>query len=89
MPGTKRDRVTVPISLRVIFLALLAAALMLAPMEPVLAQEQSADPPAKPTGLTGTVAHASVSLAWDDPEDSSTTGYQILRRKVATMYRFQ
>ena len=36
--------------------------------------------PAKPTGLTGTVTHASVSLAWDNPADSSIRGYQILRR---------
>ena len=38
------------------------------------------DPPARPEGLTGTVAHDAVSLTWDDPGDESITGYQILRR---------
>ena len=41
------------------------------------------EPPAMPTGLTGTVAHDAVSLTWDDPEDASITGYQILRRNPA------
>ena len=36
--------------------------------------------PATPTGLTGTVKHDRVSLSWDDPQDDSITGYQILRR---------
>ena len=41
------------------------------------------EPPAAPTGLTSTaIAHDSVSLAWDDPADSSITGYAILRRNV-------
>ena len=39
--------------------------------------------PAKPTGLSGTVSHDSVSLTWNDPDDSSITGYQILRRNRA------
>ena len=43
--------------------------------EPVLQE-----PPAKPAGLTGTVAYDAVSLTWDDPDDPSITGYQILRR---------
>ena len=43
--------------------------------EPVLQE-----PPAKPAGLTGTVAYDAVSLTWDDPDDASITGYQILRR---------
>ena len=38
---------------------------------------------AKPTGLTAqSVSHNSVTLAWDDPEDSSITGYQVLRRPL-------
>ena len=41
------------------------------------------DPPAQPTGLTGTVEHDFVSLTWDDPGDDSITGYQILRRDPA------
>ena len=37
--------------------------------------------PAEPTGLTASsVAHDSVTLSWDDPGDSSITGYQVLRR---------
>ena len=37
--------------------------------------------PAAPTGLTApTIAHNSITLNWDDPEDSSMTGYQVLRR---------
>ena len=38
------------------------------------------DPPAKPTGLSGTMAHDRVTLSWDDPANDSITGYQILRR---------
>ena len=44
---------------------------------------QSQEPQAKPTGLTATVSHDSVSLTWDDPGDESITGYQILRRDRA------
>ena len=37
-------------------------------------------PPAEPTGLrTSQVAHNSVTLSWTDPEDTSITGYRILR----------
>ena len=46
-----------------------------------VAHAQSADPPAKPTGLTASpVSHDSVTLTWDDPGDDSITGYQVLRR---------
>ena len=45
------------------------------------ANAQSGDVPAKPTGLTGTVAQESGSLTWDDPGDDSITGCQILRRQ--------
>ena len=41
------------------------------------------EPPAKPQGLTGTFTHEAVSLTWDDPGDSTITGYQILRRDRA------
>ena len=41
------------------------------------------EPPARPTGLTGTVAHDAVSLTWDDPGDATITGYRILRRNPA------
>ena len=37
--------------------------------------------PAAPQGLTaGSVTHESVPLTWDDPDDDSITGYQVLRR---------
>ena len=48
------------------------------------AQAQSGGEPAKPTGLTGTVAHDSVTLTWDDPGDETITGYQVLRRDPVT-----
>ena len=32
--------------------------------------------PAAPTGLTATAGDASVTLAWDDPSDSTITGYE-------------
>ena len=38
--------------------------------------------PAVPTGFAATVTHNSVSLTWDDPNDSSITSYQILRRDI-------
>ena len=38
------------------------------------------EPPAKPTGLSATASHDSVTLTWDDPGDDSITGYVILRR---------
>ena len=38
------------------------------------------EPPAKPTGLSATASHDSVTLSWDDPGDDSITGYVILRR---------
>ena len=45
------------------------------------AQAQAADPPAEPTGLSASgVSSDSVTLTWDDPGDSSITGYQVLRR---------
>ena len=37
--------------------------------------------PDRPTGLTtSSVTHNSITLTWDDPGDSSITGYQVLRR---------
>ena len=37
--------------------------------------------PAAPTGLSATdVSHQQVTLTWDDPENSSITGHQVLRR---------
>ena len=60
-------------------LAVLALALAMAMLfSPVQAQEGSA--PDKPTGLSATASHDSVTLNWDDPGDDSITGYVILRR---------
>ena len=39
--------------------------------------------PAPPTGLTADPAHDQVGLAWDDPDDSTISGYRILRRLPA------
>ena len=39
-----------------------------------------ADPPAVPTGLSTEVSHDLVTVSWDDPGDSTVTGYVILRR---------
>ena len=36
--------------------------------------------PDKPTGLSATASHDSVTLTWEDPGDDSITGYVILRR---------
>ena len=49
----------------------------------VAAEDPSQEPPAKPTGLTGTVSYNAVSLSWDDLGDASVTGYQVLRRDRA------
>ena len=48
--------------------------------EPPTSEQQQADPPPPPTGLTASqVAHDSVTLTWSDPENTSITGYRILR----------
>ena len=38
------------------------------------------DPPPAPTGLTATSTAASVTLAWQAPDDPAITGYRILRK---------
>ena len=50
---------------------------------PVFGQSSDEEVPAKPTGLTGSVSPSAVSLSWDDPGNSSITGYQVLRRNAA------
>ncbi len=47
------------------------------------ARTPAPQPPARPTGLTGTAAHDRVALTWDDSGDDSITGYQVLRRNKA------
>ena len=42
---------------------------------------QGVSPPLPPTGLTVTLQdYHSVRISWDDPQNSSITGYQVLRR---------
>ena len=75
-----------PLGGRLILLAVVAfliAGPVLGVKGPAEAQVPDSEPPARPTGLTGTVAHESVSLSWDDPGDPSITGYQVLRRQPA------
>ena len=48
--------------------------------EPVQEEPVEEDPPAAPTDLTASnIAHNSLTLSWDDPQDDSITGYRILR----------
>ena len=48
--------------------------------EPVQEEPVEEDPPTAPTGLTASnVAHNSLTLSWNDPQDDSITGYRILR----------
>ena len=48
------------------------------------ATAEVASKPAAPSRPTiESVAHNSVTIAWNDPEDSSITGYQVLRRNPA------
>ena len=44
---------------------------------PLVGQAQGT-PPVQPTGLTATPGDAQAGLAWDDPTDSSITGYEYL-----------
>ena len=39
-------------------------------------------PPAAPTGVLSAAAHDRVLLSWNDPQDSATTGYRILRASI-------
>ena len=42
-------------------------------------ETRSTNPPAKPENLLAAAMHNNVSLFWDNPNDDSITGYQILR----------
>ena len=63
--------------------ALIASLLLVLASNPLTVSASPDDPPEKPTGLTGTVAHNYVALTWADPGDDSITGYQVLRRNKA------
>ena len=59
----------------------LAAAVLTAVLASVaLAQSPELEPPGRPQALQAVVSHDMVSLSWDEPHDSSISGYQILRR---------
>ena len=45
---------------------------------------RSTRPPATPTGLLAATGHDNVMLIWDNPDDDTITGYQILRGPDAT-----
>ncbi len=62
---------------------LIAALLFVLAANPFIVAGSPDDPPERPTGLTGTVEHDQVALAWDDRGDQSISGYQILRRNRA------
>ena len=48
----------------------------------VSAGEATAEPPGRPSNLTGAAnPDGTVTLRWDAPDDDSVTGYQILRRR--------
>ncbi len=63
---------------------LIAALVTLVTAAVVAAATKTGTAPDAPQGLVvDAVAHDSVTLTWNDPEDSSVTGYQILRRNRA------
>ena len=50
------------------------------PWTQIATQRVKDHPPAEPTGLTASqVEHNSLTLSWDDPQDTGITGYRILR----------
>ena len=79
---TRTDRRRFPVLFVAMTALALAGAALALLFSPVQAKEGSA--PAKPTGLTATASHEQVVLTWDDPNDSSITGYMILRRNRDT-----
>ena len=80
---TSIARNKLPLAATISLLAILAIASVLFLSRPANVEGQTNDPPAKPTGLTGTVEYDNVALSWDDPNDSTITGYEILRRNKA------
>ena len=51
---------------------------------PEAQEEQAAEPPDRPRGLSAAAFHDQVTLTWDNPQDDSITGYVILRRNRDT-----
>ena len=62
-------------ALAVLALAGIASALLL----PFAEAQQDNSVPAKPTGLSAEASHNQVVITWDDPQDRSIRGYQVLR----------
>ena len=77
---TSIARNKLPLAATISLLAILAIASVLFLSRPANVEGQTNDPPAKPTGLTGTVEHDTVALSWDDPDDNTIKAYRILRR---------
>ena len=77
MKFTAHNHLTLAAILGLLAILVIASALLALP---ATAQAQTNDPPAKPTGLTGSVAHNRVSLSWDNPGDAGIKSYRILRR---------
>ena len=51
---------------------------------PEAQEEQDAEPPDRPRGLSAAAFHDQVTLTWDNPQDDSITGHVILRRNRDT-----
>ena len=76
-------------------LSALAFACALSGVLPVRGQQEGSDPvadtpppvatapPARPTGLSSSASHDSVSLTWDDPADATITHHQVFRRDTS------
>ena len=64
-------------------LAAVAAMALAATAAAPAAASDGTDPPAVPAGLVTEVSHDAVTVSWDDPNDSTVTGYVILRRDKA------
>ena len=47
--------------------------------QPPANEGRSTNPPAKPTGLITAASYDNVLLSWDNPDDDTITGYQVLR----------
>ena len=79
----RTDRRRLPVLFTALTVLALAGAMLALLFSTAQAQEGSA--PDKPTGLSAVeVSHDEVTIGWDDPGDSSITGYVILRRQHDT-----
>ena len=48
----------------------------------IIVADVAEDTPSAPKGLAATSTAASITLTWEAPDDSTLTGYQILRKKL-------